>query len=285
MKASSNFICVNCGLQHGAGAAAPPRCLNCSDERESMTHKPQRWTSLAEMQGHYRNVFTPLGDGVTGLVTNPAFGIGPEVFLIQTSAGTVLWDCFAYLDEATVERIGQGGGLSAIVISHPHMFGSVVEWSHALGDVPVLIHEDNQPWIPKTPRPAPGLDPVVHWWRGESLPVNPALTVVRCGGHFPGSSLLHWREGAGGKGALFTGDGILPVEDRRWVSFMYSYPNLIPVSRGVVEKIVAAITPLEFDRIYGGPMYGSGGGRPIIETGAKEIALRSAKRYIEHLEL
>ncbi len=275
MKTSANWICVNCGLQHG-DTTSPPRCLNCSDERESMTHKPQRWTTLAAMQGRYRNVFTPLGDGVTGIVTTPAFGIGPEVFLIQTSAGNVLWDCFAYLDDATLRQFGDAGGLSAIVISHPHMFGSVVEWSHALGNVPVFIHEENKPWMPR-------LDPVIHWWQGESLPVNAALTVIRCCGHFPGSSVLYWREAAAGKGALFTGDTILPVEDRRWVSFMHSYPNLIPVSKRAVEKIVAAIAPLDFDRIYGGPMYGSGGGRPIIQSGAKEVALRSAERYVKHL--
>jgi glyoxylase-like metal-dependent hydrolase (beta-lactamase superfamily II) len=242
-----------------------------------MTHKPQRWTTLEEMRGRYRNVFTPLGDGVTGLVTSPTFGIGPEVFLIQTSAGNVLWDCFAYIDDATVEQIQNAGGLSAIVISHPHMFGSVVEWSDVLGGVPIFIHKDNQPWMPRP-------DPVIQWWQGESFKINAALTAVRLGGHFPGSGVLHWRQGAAGKGALFTGDGILPVEDRRWVSFMYSYPNLIPVSRRAVEKIVAAISPLEFDRIYGGPMYGSGGGRPIIQTGAKNVVLRSAQRYIEHLE-
>ena len=277
MTFSNRFICVNCGLQHDESSRVPPRCLNCSDERESMTHKAQRWTTLAEMQGRYCNVFTPLGDGVTGIQTSPVFGIGPEVFLIQTSAGNVLWDCFAYLDDETIGRLGASGGLSAIVISHPHMFGSVVEWSHALGNVPIFVHEDNKHWMPR-------LDPVIRWWQGETLKVNSVVTTVRCGGHFPGSSLLHWREGAGGKGVLFTGDGILPVEDRRWVSFMYSYPNLIPISRHAVERIVAAVTPLEFDRIYGGPMYGSGGGRPIIQSGAKEVVLRSAQRYIEHLE-
>ncbi len=277
MAFSNRSICFNCGLQHGEGPTPPLRCLNCSDERESMTHKPQRWTTLGEMQGRYRNIFTSLGDPVTGLVTAPTFGIGPEVFLIQTSDGNVLWDCFAYIDDQTVKSIGDAGGLSAIVISHPHMFGSVVEWSHALGRVPVFIHQDNKPWMPR-------LDPVIHWWQGERLEISRGLSAVRIGGHFPGSSVLHWREGAGGKGALFTGDGILPVEDRRWVSFMYSYPNLVPISRRTVERIVAAITPLEFDRIYGGPMYGSGAGRPIIQSGAKGVVLRSAQRYIEHLE-
>jgi len=274
---SLNYICFHCGLQHAEQDSVPARCLNCSDERESMTHKPPQWTTLAQMSGKYRNVFTPLGDGVTGICTVPAFGIGPEVFFIQAAAGNVLWDCLAYIDQATVEQIESLGGVTAIVISHPHMFGSVVEWSHALGTVPVHIHQDNRPWMPRP-------DPVIHWWQGESLDINPAVTVVRCGGHFPGSSVLHWKQGAGGRGALFTGDTILPVEDRRWVSFMYSYPNLIPISADAAGKIVNAISGLKFDRIYGGPMYGSCGGRPIIQTGAKAVVLRSAERYIEHLE-
>ncbi|HLW52837.1 MAG TPA: MBL fold metallo-hydrolase [Candidatus Angelobacter sp.] len=277
MVFSNRYICVNCGLQQDAETSPPARCLNCSDERESMTHKPQRWTTLQEMQRRYKNVFTDLGDGVAGIVTSPAFAIGPEVFLIRSSAGDVLWDCFGFLDDATVSTLAQAGGLKAIVISHPHMFGSVVEWSHALGNVPVIVHADNKPWMPR-------LDPVIQWWSGESCTINPAVTAFRIGGHFPGSSVLHWPEGAAGQGALFTGDGILPVEDRRWVSFMYSYPNLIPVGKRAVEKIVAAVSPLKFDRIYGGPMYGSGGGRPILQSGAKEIVLRSARRYIEHLE-
>lgn len=274
---SQNWICVHCGLQYAEQDAVPARCLNCSNEREHMTHKPPRWTTLADMAGGYSNVFTPLGDGVTGICTAPSFGIGPEVFLIQSAAGNVLWDCLAYLDQRTIEQIQALGGLSAIMISHPHMFGSVVEWSHSLGGMPVLSHEDNRAFMPRP-------DSVIQWWQGESRQFNSELTMVHCGGHFPGSSVLHWKSGAGGKGALFTGDTILPVEDRRWVSFMYSYPNLIPVSRRAVEKIVNAISRLEFDRIYGGPMYGSGGGRPIIQTGAKEAVMRSAARYIEHLE-
>src|SRR5215471_17209718 len=274
---SHNWICAHCGLQYAQHETPPAQCLNCSDERESMTHKPPRWTTLAEMAGHYQNVFTPLGDGVTGICTAPPFGIGPEVFFIQTAAGNVLWDCVAYLDQATLDQIQALGGLSAIVISHPHMFGSVVEWSHQLGKIPVFIHEDNRPWMARP-------DPVIRWWSGEKLEVNSALTVIRCGGHFPGSCILYWPNGSAGKGALFTGDGILPVEDRRWVSFMYSYPNLLPISKRAVEKIVSSIVPLEFDRIYGGPMYGSCGGRPIIQSGAKDVVLRSAARYIQHLQ-
>jgi glyoxylase-like metal-dependent hydrolase (beta-lactamase superfamily II) len=264
-------------MQYTEQENPPARCSNCSDERESMTHKLPRWTTLKEMAGKYRNVFTPLGDGVNGICIAPPFGIGPEVFFIQTATGNILWDCLAYLDQQTLDQIQSLGGLSAITISHPHMLGSVVEWSHALGNVPVYIHEDNRSWMMRP-------DPVVQWWQGEKLELNSSFKLVRIGGHFPGSCVLYWKEGAAGRGALFTGDGILPVEDRRWVSFMYSYPNLIPISRSKVEKIVNAVSGLEFDRIYGGPMYGSGGSRPIIQSGAKEALLRSAQRYIQHLE-
>jgi hypothetical protein len=42
--------------------------------------------------------------------------------------------------------------------------------------------------------------------------------------------MLHVPQVADGAGALFSGDIIQVVPDRRWVSFMYSYPNLIPLS-------------------------------------------------------
>src|SRR6266849_11193792 len=51
------------------------------------------------------------------------------------------------------------------------------------------------------------------------------VALVHCGGHFEGGTVLHWPGGANGKGALLTGDLITVVQDRRYVSFMRSYPN------------------------------------------------------------
>src|SRR5690606_20463846 len=51
---------------------------------------------------------------------------------------------------------------------------------------------------------------------GESLSVNADLTLVHCPGHFPGSTVLPWRSGADGLGALMSGDSIqvsTPDED------------------------------------------------------------------------
>ena len=57
------------------------------------------------------------------------------------------------------------------------------------------------------------------------------MTLINTGGHFEGSQVLHWAAGCDGQGALLTGDTVTVVMDRRYVSFMYSYPNLIPLRR------------------------------------------------------
>ncbi|MBX0330447.1 hypothetical protein K2Z83_22575, partial [Oscillochloris sp. ZM17-4] len=144
------------------------------------------------------------------------------------------------------------------------------EWSRAF-DAPIFLHADNRPWVMRP-------DPAITFWEGETYAPLPGLTLIRCGGHFPGSSVLHWADGADGRGALFTGDTMMVVSDRRYVSFMYSYPNLIPLSPSGVRRIVAAVEPFAFDRIYG-----SWDGK-IVASDAKAAVHRSAERYIAHLQ-
>ena len=62
--------------------------------------------------------------------------------------------------------------------------------------------------------------------------------------------------------------------DRRHVSFMYSYPNYIPLPAGAVRRAVAAVEPYAFDRIYGF-MFDL-----AIERDAKAAVARSAERYL-----
>ena len=63
----------------------------------------------------------------------------------------------------------------------------------------------------------------------DRVEVLPGVTLARIGGHFDGAAVLHWAAGSDGRGALLTGDTITVVQDREWVSFMWSYPNLIPL--------------------------------------------------------
>jgi hypothetical protein len=64
------------------------------------------------------------------------------------------------------------------------------------------------------------------------------------------------------------------AQDRRWVTFMRSYPNYIPLPEPLVRGIVEALEPFEFDRIHGGWW------ETTVERDAKEAVRRSAERYI-----
>ncbi|MGH3170760.1 MAG: hypothetical protein ACRDN0_33420, partial [Trebonia sp.] len=69
----------------------------------------------------------------------------------------------------------------------------------------------------------------------------PGVTLVQCGGHFPGSAVAHWADGAGGAGVLLAGDTIFvtPGEDR--VTFVWSAPNRLPLPEGDVRGVIEAV--------------------------------------------
>src|ERR671916_1810013 len=94
-------------------------------------------------------------------------------------------------------------------------------------------------------------DPAIEFWNGDTKPLHDGLTLIRCGGHFEGGTVLHWPVGAEGRGVLLAGDILQVTMDRRHVSFMYSYPNYIPLPAEAVRRTVAAVEPYAYDRVYG----------------------------------
>jgi glyoxylase-like metal-dependent hydrolase (beta-lactamase superfamily II) len=266
-----NYLCVTCGTQYPAGDKPPAVCLICADERQYVNPAGQQWTTLAELAGHHTNTVTTIAPGLSTISTAPRVGIGERAYLLQTPHGNVLWDCIAFLDEATVRALQAHGGVSALAISHPHFYATMVSWSRALGNIPIHLHAANRAWVMQP-------DEVVHFWEGETLELMPGVTLLRCGGHFPGSTVLHWqdvRTDGEGNGALFTGDTISIAADPRWATFMYSYPNSIPLDERAVQHIVDMVEPLPFSVLYDG--WG------VAEGDAKDVVRRSAERYIAHL--
>lgn len=263
-------ICVTCGTQFAAEDGEPDSCPICEDERQYVRWEGQAWTTLRELRGEHDIVLEELEPGLVNVDVEPRFAIGQRALLVRTPRGNVLWDCLPYLDEAAVEAIEARGGLSAIAISHPHFYGAMVEWSRAFGDVPVHLHAADRDWVMRP-------DPVIEFWEGETFELPGGATLIRTGGHFDGSTVLHWPEGADGRGALLTGDSITVARDRRFVTFMYSYPNQVPLSPASVEEIVESVTSLPFDRIYGGRPGGYG---DVVPSGARDALLRSAERYV-----
>lgn len=263
------YICKTCGVQYSPTERPPEHCVICEDERQYIGHDGQQWTTMGELQaaGH-RNEIREHEPGLVGVCTEPRVGIGQRALLVQTPAGNLLWDAITYLDDETVRRLNELGGVQAISSSHPHFYGAMVEWARAFGAT-VWVPEADRQWVTYS-------DPVVRYWRA-SEEVLPGVTLVQTGGHFPGSAVVHWAAGADGRGALLTGDSISVVQDRRWLTFMWSYPNTIPLSELEVRGIAAAVEPYEFERIYGG-WWAS-----ICQSDAKAAVRRSAERYIRHI--
>ena len=266
-----NYICRTCGVQFAESDAPPSECPICLDPRQYVGWEGQRWTTMEELvREGYRNDLRQEEAGLLGIGMTPSFTIGQRALLVQTPAGNVLYDCVSLLDDAAIGEIERLGGIDWICFSHPHFYDSMVEFSRAFGDAPIVVPELDREHVMRP-------DSAITYWDGAPLELAPGVTLIRCGGHFDGSAVLHWSDGADGKGALLVGDTITVVPDRRYVSFMTSYPNLIPMSAEKVRGILDAIAPYDFDRIYGGWW-----GRNVMSGGAKAVS-RSAERYVRHI--
>jgi GNAT superfamily N-acetyltransferase len=270
-------LCATCGTEYPASAEWLTDCPICSDERQYVAETGQRWTTLAAIRPTHRNQFTALAPGVTRIRTEPKFAIGQEATLIETPSGNVLWDCVSLLDQETVAFIAGRGGLRAICISHPHFFTTMTEWSRTFS-APLVLHEANRPWsMFQEGAGSVGQASRWSWVTNDVQELFAGFTLIRCGGHFPGSSVLHWASGGGGQGALFTGDTIYVAADRRWATFMYSYPNLIPLGVGAVHGILDAVRPFAYDALY------SGFHQAHIVGNADEKVQRSGARYLQKI--
>ena len=263
------FICTACGTQYPATEKPPSQCPICEEERQYVPITGQGWTTLESLRVKHRNSFQQHEPGVTGIATEPHFAIGQRAVFIETPNGNVLWDCIAFLDDATIANIKARGGLKAIAISHPHFYTTNGEWSRAF-DAPVYLHAADKKWV---------LNPHanIKYWEGDTHELLPGVTLIRCGGHFPGAAVLHYANSAGGKGIVCSGDTLTVATDRRWLTFMRSYPNFIPCSAKEVEAIGRAMAPFKFETLYGHYF------DRVIKTNAKLVLEKSVARYLANL--
>ena len=262
-------ICSTCGTSYPDTASPPSHCPICEDERQFVSSRGQAWTTRQKLARGHVNTWRQLETGLFEVHTRPHFGIGQRALLLQTDQGNVLWDCIALLDETTEALIRGLGGLRAIAISHPHYYTCMTDWARRF-DCPVHLHAADSEWIM---RPDPGL----RHWHGETLDIVQGVTLIRLGGHFPGGTVLHWSDGAEGRGAILSGDIVQVAADLSRVSFLWSYPNMMPLSAATVGRIANTLAAWKFDRIYG-----AFPGRQVTSEGARAVE-RSAARYIELL--
>jgi hypothetical protein len=260
------YICTACGTQYPPSDTPPAQCVICEEERQYVPPSGQSWITPERLAGRHANSFRQHEPGLIGIGSVPTFAIGQRAILVIRPSGNVLWDCISLIDDATIALIIGLGGLKAIAISHPHFYTTMVDWARAF-DCPVHLHALDRKWVMRP-------DPALIFWDGDTLTLLPGVTLIRGGGHFPGGTMLHWAEGADGGGALLSADIATVTTDRKFLSFMRSYPNLIPLSAREVEGIAASLAPFPFDRIYGHFF------DRVIVTSAKDVMERSVKRYL-----
>jgi len=229
------WTCEQCGAQFPESDAPPSACLICEDERQFVGWRGQQWLTREELAATHRVAWRD-DLGIPGIGIEPSFAIGQRALLLREADGCVMWDCIPLATEDAIAHVRSLGGLKAIAISHPHFYGALADWSAAFGNAPVYLHAADSVWIT---RPHPAIVP----WSGDSMRLSDDILLLRAGGHFPGGTMLHWRAGAAGRGALCTGDIATVVMDRRFVSFMSSFPNYIPLNARAVNGIAAAVAP------------------------------------------
>lgn len=295
------LICTACGTQFDIeDGAILTRCRICDDPRQFVPPTGQQFTTLAELRkGNYVNKRKPFDfdERFISIWTEPKFAIGQRAILVQTSLGNILWDCITYLDAETINWINNLGGLAAIVISHPHFYSTHLEWAETF-DCPVYLSWEDKEWLNRLDRL--GKARTFIQTTEEEIEIRGKKTgvkVLKLGGHFPGSlvalafgrllladtlmtvpaGLGDWSKGPdGGKGGRPPGMNSF--------SFMWSIPNMIPLSPQEIARMWNILKNHDFESTHGvfvgSEMRDRGNGS---ETRIKERVLRSMQLQVRHM--
>lgn len=260
-------LCKTCGTSYDERQGTVERCKICDDERQYVPVSGQAWVDVDQLMRGHTNKWRQHTPQLFSIKTVPSFAINQRAFLLTTPAGNILWDCIANLDPATKSLITALGGLHAIAISHPHYYTTMQDWAEAF-NAPVYLHADDRSWIMRD-------SPYIRLWEGETQALLPDITLLRLGGHFAGGTVLHWELG---EGTILAGDILQITPGADAVSFMWSYPNMLPLSAQTVGNIIRCLDGVKF-----ASMYGAFEGQDIAAN-ASEIVQRSGEKYISCLK-
>lgn len=241
----SNYTCKSCGVQHAANTQ-PETCQICARDDLYIHDRKQQWLSPSDHYNQHQAIWQHMETGLTRLSITPKIAIGQDAYLVQTQNGNYLWDCVPLINQQIIDDIKTRGGLKAIAISHPHFYANMADWSAAFGDIPIYIHKNDQQWVPQPS------DNII-FWQGDILQLEDDLTLIKCGGHYAGSTALHWAGTADNKALLLGSDTIAPWGAKNAVhaTFMRNFNLSIPLPAHKVAHIGKTIAPFKFDRLYG----------------------------------
>lgn len=259
-------LCKACGTSYETTGSYPEHCNICEDERQYIPSTGQKWIDFNALCASHTNTWKQHDNSLFSIRTVPDFAINQRAFILRTPEGNILWDCIATLDDATKMLIASIGGLKAIAISHPHYYTTMQDWAEEFS-APIYLHASDSKWVMRD-------SPWINFWEGDTLALTRDVHVIRLGGHFAGGCVLHW---ARGEGVVLSADIIQVTPGAHAVSFMWSYPNLLPLPATTVSDIIRRLDRVKFKRLYG-----AFEGKDIFEN-ADDILRCSGKKYISCL--
>lgn len=279
--ADNLLVCHTCGTQFDIPASKPlSNCRICDDPRQFVPPTGQKWTSMAELRGKYENKWQqdPEEKGMWSIWTVPKFAIGQRAFLIETPEGNVLWDLITYLDDKTIEFINSRGPLRAIVISHPHYYTTHLQWSAAFDNVPVYTSAEDSEWFNRADS---STNPSRRLIKEIATTILPGVTAIKTGGHFPGSLVLLWKKHLLIADTFVTVPSGLYHKDRppgtTSYSFMWSIPNMIPLSPPEIHGMWKAVAPYDWESTHG-----AFNGLDVHRPDCKRAVLESMKIQVKY---
>lgn len=264
LQPATAWICGTCGVQCTPRSATPEVCPICLDSRQYVGWQGQSWLSPASLNDRHRIHFEDCA-GVCTMVSRPAFAIAQRAFLVPCGPSLLMWECLSPVTDAALSHLAALGGVTAIAISHPHFYAAMVDWSDALGGIPIYLHAADRCWVQRHA-------PAIRFWEGDRLVLSDHLELVHLPGHFEGSAGLWWKDGPRPGGSLFAADALQVAADRRFTSFMYSYPNHIPLGPGALQRLEDRLAGICFDDLFG-----FAPGRQIVGDARARVAASFAR--------
>ena len=254
-------LCKACGTSYEVADALPEHCDICQDERQYVPATGQEWVDFAALCASHTNKWRQHDSTLLSIRTVPGFAIDQRAFILRTPEG------IATLDDATKMLITSLGGLKAIAISHPHYYTTMQDWADEF-NAPIYLHANDRKWVMRD-------SPWIKFWDGDTLELTRDVSVIRLGGHFAGGCVLHW---ARDEGVVLSGDIVQVTPGAHAVSFMWSYPNMLPLPAATVSDITHRLSTVKFKQLYG-----AFEGKDITKN-ADDIVQRSGEKYVSCLK-
>ncbi len=257
-------VCTTCGVKYEKEHNEGTSCKICTDDRQYLIDDTQHWTSLHALQASHAVRQVEITPEVSSFTLVPNFAIGQRALFIQSPTGNVLWDCIPLLTPQIIDYIHAAGGLEAIAISHPHYYSNMHLWADTF-QCPIYIHQADESFVADSKAH-------VKFWSGPELDISNSFKLIHTPGHFPGSTILHTQIPSLGD-SIFIGDSLYLSKDRKHLSAMHSFPNVIPLSNQETLHVFDTVSSYSFDAIFGAFAFQN------IFTGGREVFEASHARY------